>query len=103
MIEGTIKEFGNPYLTAFSEDLGKNFLQSCAICFLKIKAINKYGTAIKYKIPVFKLRTIEFGFDFKELAAACLHIAHWATISTPEKRMKRVTKTKRYVVRFFKV
>ena len=92
-----------PYLTVFSEVFGKIFFHNITICFLKIKHNNKYGTAIKYKIPLFKLRAIELGLDFKELSAACLHIAHCASKSKLKHRMIRIIKKDKYFLFCFKL
>jgi hypothetical protein len=53
-----------------------------------------------YKIPVLMFLAIEFGLDSKSLAAAALHIAHWASISN--KNRKRKIKTKMYF-KFFTI
>jgi|694.fasta_scaffold03336_27 hypothetical protein len=50
-----------------------------------MKVMRIYGTAIKYRIPEFKLLAIDFGSDFKVLSAADLHMAHCAEISICEK------------------
>ena len=46
-------------------------------------------------MPVFKPRAMDLGFDFKDVSAACLHMAHWAcnwllqTITSTKKRIKK--------------
>jgi len=46
---------------------------------------------MRYKIPELRLRAIELGFDFNELSAACLHIAHCEARSKGIQVSKKIT------------